>query len=221
MLGLIRRYLQAGMRWDDLVSQRSQGTPQGAPLSPLLSHVPLDELDKDLERRGHRFARDADDCTIYVQSRRAGERVLTSIERFWADRLRLGVNGKKRAVAPPWQHQFLGYTFTMHHQPKFKVALESLKRFKRRLRQKLRQGRGRHLGRVSMALRPMLRGWVSSVRKSQVRITFEALDQWRRRKRRAILWRQWKRPQTRAKNLMQRGLPRKRVWPSAMHGRGP
>lgn len=221
ILGLIRRYLQAGMMWDGLVSQRSQGTPQGSPLSPLLSNVLLDELDKELERRGHRFARYADDCNIYVRSRRAGERVLASIERFLSDRLRLVVNRQKSAVARPWQRKFLGYTFTMHYQPKLKVALESVKRFKRRLRQKLRQGRGRHLGRVIRELRPMLRGWVSYFRKSQVRITFEELDQWIRRKLRAILWRQWKRPRTRAKNLIQRGLPRQRAWTSAMNGRGP
>jgi RNA-directed DNA polymerase len=221
ILKLIRRYLQAGMMQEGVVSQRSQGTPQGGPLSPLLSNVLLDELDKELERRGHRFARYADDCNIYVQSRRAGERVLASIERFLAQRLRLVVNRDKSAVARPWQRKFLGYTFTMHHQPKLKVAPESVKRFKSNLRERFRRGRGRHLGRVITELRPMLRGWVSYFRKSQVRITFEDLDQWIRRKLRAILWRQWKRPRTRAKHLIQRGLPRERAWRSAMNGRGP
>lgn len=221
ILKLIRRYLQAGMMREGLVSQRQQGTPQGGPLSPLLSNVLLDELDKELEGRGHRFARYADDCNIYVQSRRAGERVLASIERFLAKRLRLVVNRDKSAVARPWQRKFLGYTFTPHHQPKLKVAPESVKRFKSHLRERLRRGRGRRLGRVIVELRPMLRGWVSYFRKSQVRITFEELDQWIRRKLRAIVWRQWKRPRTRAKNLMQRGLARERAWTSAMNGRGP
>lgn len=158
---------------------------------------------------------------MYVQSRRAGERVLASIERFLAQRLRLVVNRDKSAVARPWPRKFLGYTFTMHHQPKLKVAPESVKRFKSHLRERLRRGRGRHLGRVITALRPMIRGWVSYFRKSQVRITFEDLDPWIRRKRRAIWWRQWKRPRTRAKHLMQRGLARERAWRSAMNGRGP
>jgi RNA-directed DNA polymerase len=221
ILRLIRRYLQAGMMEDGLVSQRTEGTPQGGPLSPLLSNVLLDELDKELERRGHRFVRYADDCNVYVRSRHAGERVLTSLERFLWDRLRLTVNRDKSAVDRPWNRKFLGYTFTMHYQPKLKVAPESVKRFKGRLREMFRRGRGRRLADVIAALRPMLIGWVSYYRKSQVRITFEQLDQWIRRKLRAILWRQWKRPWTRAKNLIRRGLPARRAWISATNGRGP
>jgi RNA-directed DNA polymerase len=221
ILGLIRRYLQAGMMQGGLVSQRTEGTPQGGPLSPLLSNVLLDELDKELERRGHRFARYADDCNVYVRSRRAGERVLASIERFLRDRLRLVVNRQKSAVARPWNRTFLGYTFTPHYQPRLKVAVESVKRFKSRLRETLRQGRGRNMGRVIADLLPVLRGWVSYFRKSQVQVTFEELDQWIRRKLRALVWRQWKRPRTRAKNLIRRGLSPQRAWISAMNGRGP
>jgi RNA-directed DNA polymerase len=221
ILRLIRRYLQAGMMEDGLVSQRTQGTPQGGPLSPLLSNVLLDELDKELERRGHCFVRYADDCNIYVRSLHAGERVLTSIERFLRDRLRLTVNRDKSAVDRPWKRKFLGYTFSTHYQPKLKVAPESVKRFKGRLRQMFRRGRGRSLASLATDLRPILIGWVSYYRKSQVRITFEQLDQWIRRKLRAILWRQWKRPWTRAKNLIQRGLGHKRAWTSATNGRGP
>jgi len=204
-----------------LVSPRTQGTPQGGPLSPLLSNVLLDELDKELERRGHRFVRYADDCNVYVRSRRAGERTLTSIERFLWERLRLTVNREKSAVYRPWKRKFLGYTFTMHHQPKLKVAPESVKRFKDRVREMFRRGRGRSLRRLLEEVRPMLIGWVSYFRKSQVRITFEQLDQWIRRKLRAILWRQWKRPRTRAKNLIRRGLAPDRAWVSATNGRGP
>jgi len=221
ILRLIRRYLQAGMMEDGSVSQRPQGTPQGGPLSPLLSNVLLDELDKELERRGHRFVRYADDCNIYVRSRHAGERVLTSIERFLLERLRLTVNRDKSAVDRPWKRKFLGYTFTMHYQPKLKVAPESVKRLKGRLREMLRRGRGRCFGDVIAELRPVLIGWMSYYRKSEVRITFEGLDQWVRRKLRAILWRQWKRPWTRAKKLNQRGLTRERAWISATNGRGP
>jgi len=221
ILRLIRRYLRAGVMEDGLMSPRPQGTPQGGPLSPLLSHVLLDELDKELERRGHRFVRYADDCNVYVRSKAAGERVLTSIERFLRARLRLTVNRDKRAVDRPWKRKFLGYTFTMHDQPKLKVAPESVKRFKGRVREILRRGRGRQLSDVIAELRPMLLGWMSYYRKSQVRITFERLDQWIRRKLRAILWRQWKRPWTRAKKMIQRGLAHERAWRSATNGRGP
>jgi RNA-directed DNA polymerase len=221
ILKLIRRYLQAGMMEGGVVSPRSEGTPQGGPLSPLLSNVLLDELDKELERRGHRFARYADDCNIYVRSRRAGERVLDGVERFLAKRLRLKVNREKSAVDRPWKRKFLGYTFTMHHQPKFKVAPESVQRFKGRLREMFRRARGRSLWRTLGELRPVLVGWVSYYRKSEVRNTFEDLDQWIRRKLRAILWRQWKRNWTRAKELIRRGLAHERAWASATNGRGP
>lgn len=221
ILRLIRRYLQAGMMEGGLVSQRTQGTPQGGPLSPLLSNVLLDELDKELERRGHRFVRYADDCNVYVQSRRAGERVLTSVECFLRKRLRLTVNREKSAVDRPWKRKFLGYTFTMHYQPKLRIAPQSVQRLKARLRKMLCRGRGRRLADVIVEMRPVLVGWTSYFRKSQVRITFEQLDQWLRRKLRAILWRQWKRPWTRARNLIRRGLAHERAWISATNGRGP
>jgi RNA-directed DNA polymerase len=221
ILRLIRRYLQAGMMEAGLVSARVEGTPQGGPLSPLLSNILLDELDKELERRGHRFVRYADDCNIYVRSRRGGERVLASIERFLQDRLRLKVNRDKSAVDRPWNRKFLGYTFTTHFQPKLKVAVPSVMRFKSRLRELFRVGRGRSLARLIEELRPKLIGWVSYFRKSEVRIVFEELDQWLRRKLRVILWRQWKRPTTRARELMHRGLAPERAWASANNGRGP
>ena len=221
ILRLIRRYLQAGMMAGGIVSPRIEGTPQGGPLSPLLSNVLLDELDKELEQRGHRFVRYAADCNIYVRSRRAGERVLDSTERFLEKRLRLTVNRDKSAVDRPWKRKFLGYTFTMHFQPKFKVAPESVKRFKSRLREMFRRGRGRSLRRVIGDLRPVLVGWVSYYRKSEVRNVFEQLDQWIRRKLRVILWRQWKRNWTRAKELIRRGLSQEQAWISATNGRGP
>jgi len=189
-------------------------------LSPLLSNILLDELDKELERRGHRFVRYADDCNIYVRSRRSGERVLASIERFLKDRLRLKVNRDKSAVDRPWNRKFLGYTFTTHFQPKLKVARQSVARLKSRLREFFRAGRGRRLGHVIEQLRPKLIGWVSYFRKSEVRITFEELDQWLRHKLRALLWRQWKRPKTRAREMMHRGLDPQRAWTSDNNGRG-
>jgi RNA-directed DNA polymerase len=221
ILRLIRRYLQAGMMEDGIVSQRSEGTPQGGPLSPLLSNVLLDELDRELQQRGHRFVRYADDCNIYVRSRRAGQRVLDSTERFLKKRLRLKVNREKSAVDRPWKRKFLGYTFTTHFQPKLKVAPQSVKRLKGRLREMFRRGRGRSLRRVIGELRPVLVGWASYYRKSEVRNVFEQLDQWIRRKLRVILWRQWKRNWTRAKAMIRRGLSHEQAWTSATNGRGP
>ncbi len=208
--------------WDNsLQNQPDVCKIVGGVLSPLLSNVLLDELDRELQQRGHRFVRYADDCNIYVRSRRAGERVLDSTERFLKKRLRLKVNREKSAVDRPWKRKFLGYTFTTHFQPKLKVAPESVKRLKGRLREMFRRGRGRSLRRVIGELRPVLVGWVSYYRKSEVRNVFEQLDQWIRRKLRAILWRQWKRNWTRAKEMIRRGLSHEQAWTSATNGRGP
>jgi len=221
VLRLIRRYLQAGMMEGGVVSPRVEGTPQGGPLSPLLSNVLLDELDKELERRGHRFARYADDGNVYVRSRRAGERVQTSLERFLWERLRLRVNREKSAVDRPWKRKFLGYTVTMHHAAKLKPAVQSVKRLQAALRDFFRRSRGRNLGRVCGDLSRKLRGWVAYYRMSQVKVSFEMLDMWIRRKLRAILWRQWKRPRTRLRKLAQLGLDQARAAASAYNGRGP
>ena len=221
VLLLIRRYLQAGIMAGGLMSPRVEGTPQGGPLSPLLSNVLLDELDKELERRGHRFVRYADDCNIYVQSRRAGDRVLDSVERFVTRRLRLRVNRDKSAVARPWNRTFLGYTVTSNRQPKLKVAPQSVKRLKAKLRPTLRRGRGQSLGRVVESLIPVLRGWVAYYKLAEVKASFERLDQWLRRKLRCILWRQWKRRRIQFKELCRRGLDHERARRSAWNGRGP
>jgi group II intron reverse transcriptase/maturase len=221
VLALIGRYLRAGLMDGGVVSQRTEGTPQGGPLSPLLSNIMLDDLDKELERRGHAFVRYADDCTIYVRSRAAGERVLASLTRFLSQRLRLTVNAAKSAVDRPWKRTFLGYTMTHHHAPRLKVAGTSVKRFKAALRDVFRRGRGRSIGRLIDELTPKLRGWMAYFRLAQVKGTFEELDRWLRRKLRVVLWRQWKRPRTRAHKLMQRGLAPDRAWLSALNGRGP
>jgi RNA-directed DNA polymerase len=221
VLKLIRRYLQAGVMDEGLVSQRTEGTPQGGPLSPLLSNILLDDLDRELERRGHVFCRYADDCNIYVASRRAGERVLASVTRFVTDRLKLKVNAEKSAVDRPWNRKFLGYSMTFHKAPRLKVAPESLQRFKGKMRQMFRQGRGRNMRKFIETLKPVLRGWVNYYRLAEVKGVFEGLDQWIRRKLRCILWRQWKRAYTRAGNLMKRGLTEERAWQSATNGRGP
>ncbi|HDL53269.1 MAG TPA: group II intron reverse transcriptase/maturase, partial [Proteobacteria bacterium] len=223
VLGLVRRYLQAGVMIGGLVTTRStEGTPQGGPLSPLLSNILLDDLDKELERRGHTFCRYADDCNIYVRSQRAGERVLASVSRFLERGLKLKVNRNKSAVDRPWKRSFLGYSMTYHKQPRLKVAPKSVARFKAKLRILFRQGRGRNLGRfIQEDLMPLIRGWLNYFRLAEVKGVFEELDGWIRRKLRCILWRQWKRTFTRTRNLMKRGLSEARAWRSATNGRGP
>jgi RNA-directed DNA polymerase len=222
VLRLIRSYLQAGMMSNGLTTARREGTPQGGPLSPLLSNILLDELDKELERRGHKFCRYADDCNVYVQSRSAGERVLQSLTIFLERRLRLKINVEKSAVARPWERKFLGYSFTRHWEARLKVATTSVQRLKEKLRGIFRRGRGRNLRKViEEELTPLLRGWMSYFRLAEVKGIFEELDSWVRRKLRGLIWRKWKRPFTRAKNLMQRGLEKERALKSAMNGRGP
>ena len=221
VLCLIRRYLQAGIMEGGLVSQPTMGTPQGGPLSPLLSNVLLDDLDKELERRGHRFCRYADDVNIYVGSRRAGIRVLDSIEKFLTRRLRLEVNRQKSAVGRPWKRKFLGFSMTWHKRPRLKVAPSSVERLKMEIKKAFRQGRGRNLGKFIEELTLTLRGWINYFRLSEVKGIFEELDGWIRRRLRCIIWRQWKRSYARAKGLMKRGLAENRAWESAANGRGP
>jgi RNA-directed DNA polymerase len=221
VLCVIRRYLQAGIMEGGLVSQPTMGTPQGGPISPLLSNMLLDDLDKELERRGHRFCRYADDVNVYVGSRRAGHRVLDSIEKFLNRRLRLRVNRQKSAVDRPWKRKFLGYSMTWHKRPRLKVASSSVKRLRLALKKAFRQGRGRNLVKFIESLTPTLRGWINYFRMSEVKGIFEELDGWIRRRLRCIIWRQWKRSYTRAKGLMKRGLGENRAWESATNGRGP
>jgi len=221
VLGLIRRYLQAGMMVGGVVSPRTEGTPQGGPLSPLMSNVLLDELDKELERRGHKFCRYADDSNIYVRSRQAGERVMASITEFLEKRLRLKVNREKSAVARPWERKFLGYSMTWHKQPRLKVAKTSVERLKAKVRAIFREGRGRSLRQVIEELNKLLKGWMQYFRLAEVKGVFEELDGWIRRKLRCLIWRQWKRNKTRARELIKRGLEKLRAWKSTGNGRGP
>ena len=221
VLRLIRRYLQAGSMLGGIETVRQEGTPQGGPLSPLLSNILLDDLDKELECRGHAFCRYADDCNIYVASKRAGERVMASITRFLAKRLKLTVNAAKSAVDRPSKRTFLGFTMTTHKEPRLRVAPKSVERFKGKLKAALRQGRGRNLADTVKDLAPVLRGWIGYFRLADAKGIFEELDGWLRRKLRCILWRQWKRPRTRYVRLMQRGLTEDRARASASNGRGP
>jgi RNA-directed DNA polymerase len=221
VLRVIRSFLQAGMMTGGLATARTEGTPQGGPLSPLLSNILLDDLDKELERRGHKFCRYADDCNIYVRSKRAGERTMASVTNFLARRLRLTVNAAKSAVDRPWNRTFLGYSLTNHFKPRLKVAAKSVVRLRDKLSAAFREGRGRTLAKTITTLIPILRGWTAYFRLAQTRGIFEDLDQWLRRKLRCILWRQWKRPRRRAQALRTRGLDRERALASARNGRGP
>jgi len=221
VLRLIRRYLESGVLCGGLMSQRTQGTPQGGPLSPILSNILLDDLDKELERRGHAFCRYGDDCQLYVWTKRSGERVMKSLTSYLEDRLKLRVNVEKSAVDRPWNRKFLGYTMTWHKKPRIKVAPESVKRLKGTIREVFRRGRGRSLQNTIDTLAPKLQGWINYFKLAEVKNVFEELDSWLRRKLRCILWRQWKRPYTRAKKLMQRGLGEMQSWKSATNGRGP
>ena len=222
LLKLIRGYLEAGMLMEGLVSARVEGTPQGGPLSPLLSNILLDELDKELERRGHRFCRYADDCNIYVRSQRSGQRVLDSVSRFLAKRLRLRVNSAKSGVSRPSQRSFLGYSVHVYAgDVRLKVSPKAVTRLKAKLKAILRRGKGWHLRKLIGALAPVLRGWMNYYRHVRVTGVLKELDGWLRRHLRKILWRQWKRPYTRAQMLMRLGLAEERAWLSATNGRGP
>lgn len=221
VLRLIRRYLEAGVMSGGIASRRQEGTPQGGPLSPLLSNILLNELDRELERRGHRFVRYADDANIYVCSRRAGERVMASVEQFLRQRLKLTLNREKSRVARPWVCDYLGYGMSWHQQPKLRVASMSLHRLRERLMEQLRQMRGRSVKHVIERINPVLRGWSGYFKLSQSRRPLEEIDGWVRHKLRCVIWRQWKRPSTRARNLMRLGLKEERACKSAFNGRGP
>jgi group II intron reverse transcriptase/maturase len=221
VLRLIRRYLEAGMMAAGIVSPRTEGTPQGGPLSPLLSNILLTELDRELERRGHAFCRYADDCNIYVKSQQAGERVMASITRFLADTLKLMVNAAKSAVARPWVRKFLGYSLTCHKAPRLRIAPASYQRLENRVREVLKGTRGRSMTATIAELNPLLRGWMAYFRLTETKTALEELDGWIRHKLRCTMWRQWKRPYTRATNLMKAGLTEERAFRSAFNERGP
>lgn len=219
---LIRRYLQSEVLLGGVVSVPRKGTPQGGPLSPLLSNIVLDDLDKELERRGHSFCRYADDCNIYVASRRSGKRVMESITRFVEQRLKLRVNRHKSAVARPWHRKFLGYSFSWHFETRIRVARQSIRRLKDNLKELFRKGRGRNLAWfIQKDLNAVLRGWSQYFRLAEFRGFAEELDQWVRRRLRCTLWRQWKRPWRRFQMLMRLGLTEERAARSAFNQRGP
>ena len=206
MLKVIRAYLNAGVMEDGLVKPAQEGTPQGGNLSPLLSNIVLDELDKELEKRGHRFVRYADDSNIYVKSTRAGERVMKSVARFITEKLRLKVNEAKSAVDKPSERKFLGYSFTEETPPKLKISHKSLKRFKDRIREITNRNRGISLAQLVKELMEYVRGWMGYYRYSQTPSILEQLSSWIRRRIRCFIWKQWKTARNRASELIKRGV---------------
>jgi group II intron reverse transcriptase/maturase len=206
MLGLIRRYLEAGILVNGVVMERHEGTPQGGPLSPLLANVLLDEVDQELEKRGHAFARYADDCNVYVQSRRAGERVMQALRGLYA-KLKLRINESKSAVAKPWDRKFLGYSFWVAAGKliKRRVAPKALAAMKKRVRQITRRSGGRSIDAVIAELRGYLVGWKNYFQLADTPRVLRGLDEWIRHRLRAIQLKQWKRGTTIYRELCARG----------------
>ncbi len=208
ILKLIRGFLTAGVLEGGLVSPTEEGTPQGGPLSPLLSNLMLDVLDKELEKRGHRFVRYADDCNIYVRSQRAGERVMAGIEGFLTKRLKLKVNKVKSAVAKPSVRKFLGFSFIGWKEPRRCIAPQALARFKAKIRELTRRTRGQSLAQIAKGLSVYLIGWRGYFGFCQTPSVLRRLDEWLRRRLRAIAWKQWKRGRTRFAELRRCGVGR-------------
>src|ERR1700756_3057651 len=206
VLKLIRAFLKSGVMEDGLVSPVDEGTPQGGPLSPLLSNLVLDELDRELERRGHRFVRYADDSNIYVGSERAGERVMASVSRFLTKKLRLKVNEAKSAVARPEERKFLGFSIANELEPRRRIAPKAIARFKERIREQTRRTRGSSLKQMVTQIATYLRGWLGYFDDCQTPSVLQTLESWLRRRLRSVVWKQWKRGRTRFRELRKRGV---------------
>ena len=218
LLGLIRKYLQSGIMVDGVVSQRTEGTPQGSPLSPLLSNIVLDELDEELERRGHKFVRYADDCNIYVRSQTAGERVMESVSNFIENKLKLIVNREKSQVCEVNQTKFLGYT--IQKDGNLSIAIKSVERFKEKVRNITKRNRGVKFEQVIAELIPVMRGWLNYFHKARCKSLLKNLDSWIRRKLRCYRLKQCKRTITLQQFLKSRGVDTWQTWILALSGKG-
>jgi RNA-directed DNA polymerase len=218
LLRIVRRFLEAGLLQDGVCTERHEGTPQGGPLSPLLANLLLDDLDKELERRGHCFCRYADDCNIYVQSKAAGERVLKSVTRFLEDVLHLRVNREKSAVAYIEDRKFLGHRLL--GGGRLGIAPKSLERAKERIREITRRNRGIGLDRMISELNSFLSGWVTYFRHAACRTHLKDLDGWIRRKLRCVRLKQCKRTKPLVNFLLRQGVPRLTAWVTALSGKG-
>ncbi|MES5952417.1 group II intron reverse transcriptase/maturase [Bacillus fungorum] len=212
ILRLIRRYLQSGVMISGIVRDVYEGTPQGGPLSPLLSNILLDKLDKELESRELRFVRYADDCNIYVKSRKAGNRVKESITNFIEKKLKLKVNQKKSAIDRPWKRKFLGFSFTSGKEPKISISNESKKRVKQRIRELTARSKSISMEQRIEKLNQYLIGWCGYYALSDTPSIFVGLDKWIRRRLRMIMWKQWKTPRTRIKKLLSLGTTKAKAY---------
>ncbi len=221
LLKLIRAFLRAGVMENGLVSPVDEGTPQGGPLSPLLSNIVLDEFDREVERRGLRFARYADDCNIYVRSRRAGSRVMESLARFITMKLKLKVNAQKSAVARPWERKFLGFSFTSERAPRRRIAPKAVDRFKERVRELTGRTRGVSVERMAEDLSRYLRGWSGYFGKCETPSVLQRLERWIRHRLRSVVWKQWKRGTVRFAELRKRGVGKDLAAQTAGSAHGP
>ena len=221
LLKLIRAFLNAGVMENGLVSPSVEGTPQGGPLSPLLSNLVLDELDRELERRGHRYVRYADDCNIYVRSERAGQRVMESVTQFITKELKLKVNETKSAVARPQERKFLGFSFTTGPEVKRVIAPKALDRFKQRIREITRRAKGVSMQTTIEELAPFMRGWRSYFGFCETPEVLVSLTRWVRLRLRAAMWRQWKTPRRRREALLELGVRLRLARNTAGSGLGP
>lgn len=221
MLGLIRGFLTAGVLEGGLVQASDEGTPQGGPLSPLLSNIVLDELDEELEKRGHAFVRYADDCNIYVRSERAGKRVMESLRALITKRLRLRINEEKSAVARPYQRKFLGFSFTSQKQARRRIAPKAVERFKARIRKVTQRRRGLGLKAIIEELNLYLNGWRGYFGFCETPSVLKELDGWIRRRLRCYLWKQWKKPRRRGQALMALGVEPKLARSIGASSKGP
>ena len=217
VLRLIRRYLGSGVMVNGVVLETDEGTPQGGPLSPLLANILLDELDQELERRGHRFVRYADDCNIYVQSQRAGERVLASVRQFLEQKLKLKVNEKKSAVDRATKRKFLSFSFFKRDQAVWvRIAPQALDRLRGKLRHLTQRTRHGRLEDLLQVINRQVLGWVGYFRLADTPSAFQALDEWLRRRLRQLIWKRWKRGRTRWRELVKLGVPPKVAWLGAV-----
>lgn len=221
VLKLIRSYLNAGVMENGVRTRTELGTPQGGPLSPLLANILLDDFDKELERRGHRFVRYADDCNVYVKSKRAGERVKESLTRYLEQRLKLRVNREKSAVDRPWKRKFLGYSFRAEKRAPIRLADKTIERFKDRIREITSRRRSMSIQERIRQLNAYILGWVAYFRLAEMKGHCERFDEWIRRRLRMCLWKQWKRVRTRIRELRALNQPDWVAFMMANSRRGP
>ena len=219
VLKLIHRFLRSGVMEGEALHETVKGTPQGGPLSPLMANLLLDRLDKELERRGHRFVRYADDCNIYVRSRRAGERVLQSVSRYLTRRLRLNVNEAKSAVDRPWRRQILSFSFTGRRPNRRRISQKALEKLRARVRELTCRTRGVKINKVIGNLRRYLLGWKAYFGYTEIRSVLKEMDSWTRRRLRCYLWKQWGRGAYR--KLVRRGVSRDLAWNTRKSAHGP